>query len=82
MSVMAYRASCTHGKVRVLMVDEPQFAKDNAKEIASCIKGGLTIDRVTVEEARKSDMNCPECDAAFSAKKKRKATSEQKEIGA
>ena len=59
--IYAYRGICEHGKVRVMIADDPEFAKDTAKEVSKCIRSGLIIDRVTVEEARKSDMKCPEC---------------------
>lgn len=66
--VYAYRGICEHGKVRVMIVDRPELAKLAAKEVALCIRRGLTVDRVTVEAARKSDMDCPQCDE----KRKRK----------
>ena len=75
--VYAYRGICKHGKVRLMTVDKPEYAKDVAKDIADCIRHGLTVDRVTVEEARKSDMICPECDAAFKHKKSRKRLTAQ-----
>lgn len=59
--VYAYRGICEHGKVRVIIADRPEWARDTAKEVALCIRRGLTIDRVTVEDARKSEMNCPQC---------------------
>lgn len=68
--VFAYRGICEHGKIRVLMADRPEWGKDTAKEVSMCIRRGLIIDRVTVEEARKSDMNCPECDEKFKRKRK------------
>jgi hypothetical protein len=58
----SYRGICKHGKVRVMVVDCPEMKKEAAKTVADCIRRGLTVDRVTVEEARKSDMNCPDCD--------------------
>ena len=69
--VMTYRGICQHGKVRFMAVDEPDMAKENAHEVAKLIRAGFTIDRVTVEVARKSDMKCEACDAAW-AKPKRK----------
>ena len=61
--VMAYRGICEHGKVRAVSVDRPDLKKYTAKDVAEWVKYGLKIDRVTVEEARKSDWNCEPCDA-------------------
>lgn len=69
--VFTYRGICEHGKVRVMIVDDPQWARNTASEVAKCICRGLAIDRVTVEEARKSDMKCPACDEK-NGKNKRK----------
>lgn len=63
--VFAYRGLCKHGKVRVMIVDSAEWVKETAREVADCIARGLTVDRVTVEEARKSDMDCPECEAQW-----------------
>ena len=41
------------GKCRAAAVDNPEHAKDVAKTVADWIKHGLTVERVTVEEARK-----------------------------
>lgn len=69
--VFTYRGICEHGKVRVMIVDDPQWASNTASEVAKCIRRGLSIDRVTVEEARKSDMKCPACDEKHSKNKRR-----------
>lgn len=72
-NVMAYRAVCEHGKTRALVVDEPEVMKDCAKDIAAWLKDGLHLERVTVEEARQSDMRCEPCDLKFAPKRKVKA---------
>jgi hypothetical protein len=66
--VMTFRGLCEHGKVRCMMVepqpgDSPEWIKDFKKEKAKMARWAHTIDYVTVEEARKSDMNCATCDA-------------------
>jgi hypothetical protein len=70
--VYAYRAVCQHGKTRALVVDEPQVMQDSAKDIALWLKDGLHLERVTIEEARKSDLDCEPCDEFWRAKRKRK----------
>lgn len=44
------RSSC--GCARAVVVDNPQHAKQVAKDVASFIKDGLTIERVTCEYVR------------------------------
>lgn len=68
--VMTVRGICPHGKVRFMAVDEPDIMKDCKKDIAVMVAEGFTIDRVTVEEARKSDMKCEPCDEARKSRKK------------
>lgn len=65
----AYRGICEHGKVRVLMADDPEDRKRTARTVSKLIRDGLTVDRVTVEEARKSDMACEVCRAKRKAGK-------------
>lgn len=81
--VFAYRAVCQHGKTRALVVDRPDIMKDSAKDIAIWLRDGLHLERVTVEEARKSDMDCQPCDEFWRAKRKRKKSEspEQTKIG-
>lgn len=67
--VMAYRAVCDHGKTHMLIVDEPQVMKDCAEDIADAIKEGLHLERVAVEEARRSQMGCDACDEIRAARK-------------
>ena len=50
---ICYIARDTCGCVVACAVDEPQYAKDNAKEIAKWIKKGLTVERMSVIEVRK-----------------------------
>ena len=62
--LMTIRGICPHGKVRFMAVDEPKVIDAKVKrDIGKMVAAGFTMDRVTVEEARKSDMNCAECDA-------------------
>lgn len=66
--VMTTRALCIHGKVRAMMV-EPRpdsgrfYEKEFRKAKVEWARWAATFDRVTVEEARKSDLTCAECDA-------------------
>jgi hypothetical protein len=41
------------GSCRAACVDEPAAAKQTARTVADWIKRGLTVERVTVAEARK-----------------------------
>ena len=56
------------GCIRLVTVDSPEHAKDNAKEIARCIKLGYAVNRVTVASFKvgehgkfgcKDAANCP-----------------------
>ena len=67
--VYAYRALCGHGKVRFMAVDRPDVMRDCAEEIADMLRHGLRLERVTVEEARRSDMHCDECDTVQRGKR-------------
>lgn len=69
---MTYRGICPHGKVRFMAVDEPDVMRAHANDIAAMLKAGFTIDRVTGEEARKSDMNCEPCDLARQKRRTRR----------
>lgn len=79
--VFAYRAVCQHGKTRALVVDKPEVMKDSAKDIALWLKDGLHLERVTVEEARKSDMRCEPCDEFWREKRKRKKKATEPQQG-
>lgn len=74
--VMTYRAFCEHGKVRALMTDpltgshSPAYADDAYRELRKWNKWAAKVDRVNVEEARKSDMACDVCDAPRLKRKK------------
>ena len=58
---MAYRATCPHGQVVMITADSSDMREYNAIEIANCIHSGLTIDRVTCQEARLSNFGCDSC---------------------
>ncbi|MCA0455627.1 MAG: hypothetical protein LCI00_16750 [Chloroflexi bacterium] len=51
MKEMAYIGRKWCGCVVCMIVDRPQYLKDTAKEVSSWIKWGLTVERVTPEEA-------------------------------
>ena len=53
--VPAYIGRCKCGAIKFTTVDKPEYAKENAKEIAKCIRDGLTIERVTVGDVRTMD---------------------------
>ena len=77
MTVMTVRGICPHGKVRFMAVDEPEVIDAKVKrEIGDMVAAGYTIDRVTVEEARKSDMHCDTCDDRKARKKPRQQQAE------
>jgi hypothetical protein len=58
------------GCIGFATVDDPKYAKDNAKEIAKVIKLGWTVERVTVQFVRENwGPGCEQCD-----KKKTKVT--------
>ena len=52
MSEMAYIAKCVCGGMIMAVVDLPDHKKDTAKEVASCLRAGYEIERLTVEEVR------------------------------
>ncbi len=52
----AYIGRKTCGCVVFAMVDDPEHKKETAKEIAKCIRQGLTIERMTVKEVRELEM--------------------------
>ncbi len=57
----AYIAKRSCGCMVFASMDDPRLAKDNAREIASCIREGFTVERVPVEEARKLPFGCECC---------------------
>ena len=64
MSEYAYIGIKKCGCVVAAVVDNPDHVKDVAKEVASCIREGLTIEHMPLEEARErlgSSIRC-ECD--------------------
>jgi len=46
------------GAIRFATVDKPEYAAENAKEVARCIKAGLVIRTVTAEEVRSGNWKC------------------------
>ena len=55
---MAYIARDAHGCILFAAVDMPGIAQDNAKEIAACIRKGLTVERVNVDVVRSTPFGC------------------------
>ena len=55
----AYVARRPCGCMIAAAVDDPKYAKDNAKEISRWIRDGLTIERVSVERVRAEFKSCP-----------------------
>ena len=49
---MAYVAFMDCGCLVMAAVDEPAYAKDNAKVVARCVRDGLRVERMTVDEAK------------------------------
>ena len=55
------------GCIRFVTTDEPEYAKDNAKEIAKLLKRGYRVENITVAEFKggtrkfgcKDTANCP-----------------------
>ena len=52
--------------IRFVTADEPEYAKDNAKEIARLIRAGYSVERLTVKEFKeehrfgcKDELQCP-----------------------
>jgi hypothetical protein len=43
------------GRVVMAAVDEPQYAKDNAKTVATAMRRGEIVERVTVAEVREME---------------------------
>lgn len=70
--MMALRMICPHGKVRMMCSTRPDVLKGAKREITEMMMEGFTSDRVTAEIARKSDMDCPDCDAHYASQKPRK----------
>ena len=49
---MAYTARCKCGHIVAAAMDEPAYAKDNAREVARWIRDGLTVERFDVDAVR------------------------------
>lgn len=56
--VMCYVGIKECGCCVAVAVDKPEYAKDTAKFVATLMRGGLTIERQTVEWARKNMTIC------------------------
>jgi len=63
MNEMAYVAKCVCGGLIMACVDLPERKNDTAKEVASCLRAGYEISRMTVEEVRAHKWcdNCGKC---------------------
>ena len=66
-NAMTYIGKRECGACIALAVDMPNHKKETAKEVAKWIRSGLSVERVTVKEARKSlfgkcgNPECPDC---------------------
>lgn len=47
------------GCATVGIADTPEHAKDVARDIAQCVRWGMSIERVSIEEARTAIGSCP-----------------------
>lgn len=56
MAYIAKRRKC--GCVVMCAVDDGNHLDDLANEVASCIRDGLIVERVTIEDARLSKFGC------------------------
>jgi len=57
--VPAYIAYKPCGCVVMIATDEPQWAADNAKEVAKCIRAGYRVEHTTVGFCRTVEWDCP-----------------------
>ncbi len=55
---MCYIARDSHGCILFAAVDTPDMKRDNAKEIAACIRKGLTVERVSLDVVRSTPFGC------------------------
>jgi hypothetical protein len=76
--VPAYIARAACGCTKMATVDLPEHAKDNAKEIARCMRVGLTIERVTVGWVR--DNWHSECEVCRPRKKAERGAAVQETL--
>lgn len=76
----------TCGCATIAMVDNPDYRKENAKEISKHLAEGMAVERVdetTMREALKATMTCEECVArrnAYQAKKEKRLARRQKRM--
>jgi hypothetical protein len=61
--MMAYAGRKRCGCVVAACVDEPNHARDVAREIANWVRAGMTVERMTVEDVRGALHRCT-CSAA------------------
>lgn len=73
--IPAYIAIAPCGCVRMATVDVPKLAKDNAKEIAACLRFGWRIERVTVGYVRSHGLSS--CDVCEPPRKRRRAVQQE-----
>lgn len=57
MAYIAREPEC--GCVTVAMVDSDRAKKENARELARCVREGMSIERLPMEEARPLITSCP-----------------------
>lgn len=73
--VFLYR--CKHGKVRAVAVDDSMTAQHCLPHMKTfqgyAKKYGGTFEHLTIEEFRKQEWRCPDCDAERAARKKRES---------
>ena len=65
--IMCYIGIKKCGCVVAACVDNPEHKKDIAKNISDWVKDGLTIERISVEDAR-NRLSCCKCDEVQATK--------------
>jgi hypothetical protein len=63
--VYAFVGRCEHGKVRAIAVDLPNYKRLTDRDVANFVRNGLTVERVTVEDARRLSIVCYQCQRKF-----------------
>lgn len=57
-----YAGCCaTCGGWLVLVADHPETRRTTAKEVARCVREGMEVKRITIEEGREMEMCSYEC---------------------
>jgi hypothetical protein len=54
--LMTYVARCKCHRVVMMIVDRPTMTKEIAREVGRCIKLGLPIERISIDEVRTQSM--------------------------